>query len=105
MYSISSGISRVLTATRTAPERRNAVVRLEQLRRVQCQVGDAVAALDPGLLECDGQPAGPLAELRPGQPALPVDDGESVGEHRARALEEGDRRQRGEVYLSVHAVP
>ncbi len=40
---------------------RDAVMRLEQLRRVERQEGDAITFLDAAVLESDGQPASPLA--------------------------------------------
>jgi len=83
----------------------DAVMRLEELGRVQGQVGDAVAVLDPELLERGGEPAGSLAELRPRQPAILVDDRSPLGEHRRRPLEEGDRRQRREMDRVGDGVP
>ena len=64
----------MLIATSTRARPRDAEVRLEQLEAVRREERDAVAVLDPGCLQRDGEAPRALAELGPGQAPLAVDD-------------------------------
>jgi enoyl-CoA hydratase/carnithine racemase len=72
-------------------------VRIEQRGHVRGEERDPVAALDPVLLKREGEPPRPLAEFRPGQPRLAVDDRRALGKGERTALEERERGQTAQV--------
>jgi enoyl-CoA hydratase/carnithine racemase len=72
-------------------------VGVEHRRHVRCEEGDAVAALDPGLLEREREPPRPLPERGVAEPRLPVDDGGPLRERQRAAFQERERGERGEM--------
>jgi hypothetical protein len=79
-------------------------MRLEQLVDVGREEGDPVARPDATFLECDGEPPYPLPHVSPREAARGLDDCGPVGEDERRALEEGERRQRGMRDAGVHEL-
>ena len=72
----------------------HAVVRLHHLRDVRQDRRHHVAPADPALRQRRGEAAAAVAQLAVAPAQRAVDDGDVVGEHRARALQEEQRRQR-----------
>ncbi len=75
----------------------NAVMRLQQERRVGRQDRDDVAIAYPEIVEKPGQPAYPVGKGRVREPALAVDDRDLSAIGSLAAPQERDRRQRNEV--------
>jgi enoyl-CoA hydratase/carnithine racemase len=80
-------------------------VSLEQLGRVEGQVRDAVAGLDPCGLQPGRELPHSLGELAPGQATVGVDDRDTLGEDGRRTVQERERRELGEVDGGLDGVP